>query len=370
MNQGDKILVTGGAGFIGSHIVDKLVEIGYDVTIIDNLSSTKTKPDYLNPKANLIVGDIADYNLLMKIIPNVEVIFHLAASVGIAQSNYEMDSFTDNNCTGTAILLKAIVNSGKKPKLIVSTSNTTYGEGLYYCNKCQVNFHPKIRTNEEIEKYGFEPICDRCKSPSKSVPTDENTSLDCNSIYALNKKYQEESCLITGKLYGFPVVALKYFNVFGPRQSLNNPYTGVNAIFISRIKNNNPLIIYEDGLQTRDFISVHDVVEANILAMNNENASGKVFNIGSGKAITINELALKLYEIMGKEPKIGVNRLYRKGDIRHCIADNRKAKEFLNWEPKISFEEGLREIVKWSENEKAEDNFEKANRELKEKGLI
>jgi len=365
-----KILVTGGAGFIGSHIVDRLIELNHEVVVLDNLSSTKTKPDYFNPKAELIVGGVGDYDLLMKLIPDMDVIFHLAASVGIAQSNYEMDSFTNNNCVGTAVLLKAIVNSGKKPRLIVSTSNTTYGEGLYYCSNCKNNFHPRIRTSEEIEKYGFEPVCDKCKNPGVPALTNEETKLDCNSIYALTKKYQEESCLITGKLYGFPVVALKYFNVFGPRQSLNNPYTGVNAIFISRIKNDNPLSIYEDGLQTRDFISVFDVVEANILAMNSGEANGHVFNIGSGKGTTINELALKLYDIMGKEPKIGVNGLYRKGDIRHCVADNRKAREILGWSPKVSFEEGLRVVIKWSENEKAEDNFEKATKELREKGLI
>ncbi len=365
-----KALITGGAGFIGSHIVDKLIEKGHDVIILDNLISTNNKiPDYLNKKAEFIKDDIMNKELLKKIISGIDIIFHNAASVGIAQSNYEIDRFVENNCIGTAIILQSIIESKAKPKLIISASNTTYGEGLYICKNCG-KFHPEIRTLEEIKKYGFEPICKKCKEPGKPIPTPENTELHCNSVYALTKKFQEESALFLGKLYGFPIVILKYFNVFGPRQSLSNPYTGVSAIFISRIKNNNIPIIYEDGLQTRDFIFIDDIVEANIIAMKDPNANFEIFNVGSGSPITIKQLTEEIYYIYGKEPKIEINYEFRKGDIRHCIADISKIKNKLRWEPKVSFRDGIKKLIEWSKTQGSDDKFEKANQELKERGLL
>jgi len=219
-----KILVTGGAGFIGSHITDELIKRGHEVTILDSLISTEgKKPDYLNNQAEFIQGDVRDKELVKKILPNFEVIFHEAASVGIAQSNYEIENFVDNNCLGTAVLLQTIVESKKKPKLIISASNTTYGEGIYFCEECNEKFHPEIRTAEQVKEQGLEIICPKCKKTAKPMPTPEETKLNCNSIYALTKKFQEESALMIGKMYGFPVILLKYFNVFGPRQSLSNP---------------------------------------------------------------------------------------------------------------------------------------------------
>lgn len=364
-----KILVTGGAGFIGSHIVDKLIMKGYEVTILDNLSSTNNKPDYLNLKAEFIKGDVRDKELLEKIIPGFAIIFHEAANVGIAQSNYEIESFVDSNCLGTARLLQAIIKSKTKLKLIISASNTTYGEGLYFCEDCG-KFHPEIRIAEQIEKYGFDPICPKCKKPGKPISTPESIELNCNSVYAFTKKNQEELALFLGKLYGFPITLLKCFNVFGPRQSLSNPYTGVSAIFMNRVKNNNIPIIYEDGLQTRDFISIHDVVEANILAMENEKANFEIFNVGSGNPITIKFLAEEIFSLYEKKPEMEITNKFRKGDIRHCIADIAKIKEKLGWKPKVSFKEGLKEIFEWSKTQKSEDKFEKADKELREKGLV
>jgi len=365
-----KILVTGGAGFIGSHLVDKLIEKKHDVSILDNLISTNgAVPEYLNKNAEFIQGDIRDKTLLKKIIPEFEVIFHKAASVGIAQSNYEIGNFTDNNCLGTARLLESIVEFGKKPKLIISSSNTSYGEGICLCED-HGKFHPKIRTSSQIKENGFEPVCFKCKCPGKPFPTPETTELDCNSIYAINKKNQEEMALFLGKLYEFPVVSLRYFNVFGPRQSLSNPYTGVSAIFMSRVKNNNPPVIYEDGLQTRDFIYIDDIVNANILAMEKSSANNHIFNVGSGNPVSIKKLAEKICEIYGKSPKIEINGKFRKGDIRNCIADNSKIQKMLDWKPNVSFDEGLRNIYEWSKNQLFKDDFEKANSELKNKGLL
>jgi len=366
-----KILVTGGAGFIGSHIVDKLIEKGHEVTILDNLVSTSGEaPDYLNKKAEFISGDVRDLDLLKKIIPDFQVIFHEAASVGIAQSNYEIESFVENNCLGTARLLQAIVDAKTKPKLIFSASNTTYGEGLYRCFDCENKFHAKIRTPEEVEQYGFDPRCPKCKGVSKPIPTQETTELNCNSVYAFTKKTQEELLLFLGRLYNFPVVVLKYFNVFGPRQSLSNPYTGVSAIFISRVKNNNIPMIYEDGLQTRDFVYIDDVVDVNMLAMENPTADYEIFNVGSGNPITIKHIAEEICRLFNKIPEVEINKKFRNGDIRHCIADTSKIKEKLGWQAKVSFNEGLKRLYEWSKTQESKDDFAKADAELKEKGLV
>ncbi len=366
-----KILVTGGAGFIGSHITDRLVSEGYGVTILDNLSGNQDKkPDYLNPKATFSLGDVRNSALVKKLVSESDVIFHNAASVGIAQSNYEITQFVNNNCIGNANILQAIIDSKRKIKLIISASNTTYGEGMYICSS-HGKFHPRIRTQTQIDNYGFEPVCPKCKNPGKPIPTTESTSLDCNSVYALTKKFQEENALLVGKMYDFPVIVLKYFNVFGPRQSLSNPYTGVSAIFMSRVKAGNTPVIYEDGDQTRDFISVHDVVDANVCALQGGNdLCYQTFNIGSGNPISIKNLSVEICKLYDGEVKYEISGKFRAGDIRHCIADNSNAKQFLKWHPKVSFEKELREIYEWARTQEVRDEFDKAHRELREKGLV
>lgn len=366
-----KILVTGGAGFIGSHLVDALIKKGHDVAVLDNLSiNNNEKPAYLNSDARLIQGDIRDRKLLEQILPEFQVVFHEAASVGIAQSNYEISRFVDNNALGTAILLQAIAEKNPRlEKFILSSSNTAYGEGLYKCENCGI-FHPKIRSEEDVKLLGFELVCPDCEKPAIPIPTPEKTEMLCNSIYSITKREQEELSMHVGKTYGFPVAILRYFNVYGPRQALSNPYTGVSAIFMNRVKNNNPPMIYEDGLQTRDFIFIDDVVEANILAMENPNANYEIFNVGSGVPLTIKSLAEKIYKLCGKEPRVNITQEYRKGDIRHCIADTSKIREKLGWQPKFSFESGLKQLFEWSLSEKSEDNFDKADKELREKGLL
>lgn len=365
-----KILVTGGAGFIGSHLVDKLISLDHDVTILDNLSSNNFKtPNYLNSKATFIQGDILDFSFLKNLIPKFEAIFHEASSVGIAQSNYEIYSFTKNNCLGTATLLQAIIDTKSKPKLILSASNTTYGEGLYKCDNHGI-FHPEIRSKKQVEESGFEFLCPVCNNKMVPVPVSEETPLNCNSLYALSKKFQEESILLISKMYGFPTVILKYFNVFGPRQALSNPYTGVSAIFMNRIKKGNIPIIYEDGFQTRDFVFIEDVVEANILALNSHQSDYNVFNVGSGIPITIISLAEEISRLFNVKPHYEINNSFRSGDIRHCIADNSKIKKVLGWTPKTSFEQGLKKVYEWAKNQESEDLFDKASLELKEKGLV
>ncbi len=367
-----KVLVTGGAGFIGSHLVDALIEQGHEVTILDNLCEqvhNGKKPDYLNVHARFVEGNVADYETVKSAVLDADFVFHKAAAVGIGQSNYEIKRFVESNVLGTANLLHALANEKHNvKKFVVPGSNTSYGEGLYKCKNCGI-FHPGIRTEEDVKR-GFEMRCPKCNSNAKPVPTPETTELYCNSIYSMTKRDQEEMALFIGKAYGIPCTILRYFNVFGPRQSLSNPYTGVSAIFTSRIKNNNAPTVYEDGLQTRDFVSVHDVVQANLLAMKTSASDNEIFNIGTGKPTTVIELASTLIRLLKANLKPELTEKFRKGDIRHCIASNAKANKKLGWQPKVSLEAGLRELIEWSAGVEAKDDFEKATRELKEKKLI
>ena len=367
-----RILVTGGAGFIGSHLVDKLVKMGHDVVVLDNLEPQvhSKKPDYLNPKTEYVFGDIRNEELLSSLLPDVEIVFHQAAAVGVGQSMYEIKKYVDVNTYATAKLLDLLVNKENNVrKLIVASSMSIYGEGAYECDNCG-EVYPKLREEEQLKRREWELRCPNCGEIVKPIPTPEDKPLHPESIYAITKRDQEEMCLVVGRAYGIPTVALRYFNVYGPRQSLNNPYTGVCAIFSSRIKNNNPPLIFEDGLQTRDFVSVHDVVQANILAMEKNSANYEALNVGTGNAVSILKVAEVLIKLYNKNLKPEVTNKYRAGDIRHCFADISKIKSKLGYEPKISFEDGMRELVAWGEIVEAEDRFEEAYKELLSRGLV
>jgi dTDP-L-rhamnose 4-epimerase len=371
----NKILVTGGAGFIGSFLVDELIKEGNDVRILDSLDSQVhpggEKPLYINKNAEFMKGDVSNLEDVKKAIEDVEIIFHEAASVGIGQSNYQISKFVKTNSIGTANIFDAVINGNgtSVKKILIPGSNTSYGEGMYKCDKCNIEFHSELRKSEQLIKKEWEIKCPTCSNFTVPIPVKEETDLLCNSVYSITKKNQEELSLFLGEMYGLPVTVLRYFNVFGPRQSLSNPYTGVAAIFLSRIKNNNSPVIYEDGLQTRDFISVHDVVRANILAAQSKNADHEIFNVGSGKPITIKDIAEILASLCGKEIKPVISGKSRKGDIRHCYADNSKIKEKLGFEIKTPFEDGMKELISWSENIESVDKFDVARKELEEKGL-
>lgn len=367
-----KILVTGGAGFIGSHLVDKLIIKGYKVRVLDNLEDQvhhSRKPDYLNKNAEFIKGDVRDYEKFKKAISGIDAVFHLAAAVGVAQSNYQIKKYAETNILGMGNLLDLLANSKHKvKKLIIISSMTGYGEGNYFCKKCGI-VRPPLREERQLKIRDWNLHCPNCERKVSPVSTDE-TALDFpNSIYGFSKKAQQEMSLIVGKLYKIPVVVLRGFNVYGPRQSLSNPYTGVSAIFISRLKNDQPAVLFEDGLQTRDFVSVHDMADAFIRALEKDQANYQMFNIGSGRGTTILEVARTLSTLLGKSGLIRINQEYRRNDIRHCFADIQKAKKFLGWTPKISLEQGLRELIEWSKGEKAVDKFSKAQKELEQKGL-
>ena len=377
--KGKKILVTGGAGFVGSHLVDLLIEKGHDVIIYDNLEPQvhgpeRKKPDYLNPEAQFVLGDVRDRELLTKTLEGVEVIFHQAARVGVGQSMYEIEKYTSYNSLGGAILLDIIINNhkirDKVEKIVVASSMSIYGEGKYKCDNCGI-IYPKLRPTEQLKKHIWEVLCPHCGRELKPLPTDEDKPLFPTSIYAITKRDHEEMFLAIGRSYKIPTVALRYFNIYGPRQALSNPYTGVAAIFSSRLLNKKPPVIFENGLQTRDFIHVKDIAIANYLAMEKEEANYEVFNVGTGRNLTIKEVAEILKEKICPELDIKpvIENKYREGDIRHCYADISKISNKLGFKPSISFEDGIEDLTNWVRTQKAEDRFEQARLELKKYGL-
>jgi len=369
-----KVLVTGGAGFIGSHLVDRLIEDSHEVVVLDNLEpqvhgSGESLPDYYNDNARFIKGDVRNSDDVKKALQDVEIVFHQAAMVGIGQSMYQIKKYVDVNTMGTANLLEAILEKKDQiQKLIVASSMSIYGEGSYTCQSCGVVF-PSLREKAQMQKNDWEMSCPQCRGKASPVNTSEGKPLESTSIYAITKKDQEEMCLTFGRAYQIPTVALRYFNVYGPRQSLSNPYTGVCAIFSSRIKNNHPPIIYEDGLQSRDFVSVYDIVQANILAMQNDEMNYGTFNVGTGTATSITGVSEVLSTLYGNESKPQIEKKFRSGDIRHCFADISKIKEF-GYKSHVSFEKGMQELVDWGKTVEATDTVEKAQEELRKKGLV
>lgn len=367
-----KTLVTGGAGFIGSHLVDELVKVGHEVTVVDKLVDQvhANEPDYLNPKADYLFEDLLETYRLPDLLLEADVLFHLASLVGVGQSMYEIERYTRENVMVTARILDALVNVDHDiHKVIVTGSMSSYGEGRYECEDCgRVN--PGLRPEAQMAEGRWEVRCPRCDKDVSPVLTDEDKPLDPTSIYAQTKRDQEEMALLLGETYGIPTVALRLFNVYGPRQSLDNPYTGVCAIFSARIKNGKPPVIFEDGYQTRDFVHVHDVVSAFIEAGLRSEVSNQVLNVGTGQPRTVREVARALIELYGADVQPRVTGKYRAGDVRHCVADISRITTCLDWRPRVSFKDGMEELVKWGRTREAVDRFAKAQDELGEHGLL
>ena len=368
------ILVTGGAGFIGSFLVDALIAQGHTVRIFDSLEPQVhpkgEKPAYLNPRAEFIRGDVTDMDALRAALADVDTVLHEAAMVGVGQSMYQIQRYVHANTLGTANLLDLLVNTEHQvKKLLVASSMSIYGEGSYRCPSCGP-MHASLRPDTQLQQGDFEVHCPKCDAILQPTGTTETKPPESTSIYAITKRDQEEMVLATGKTYGIPAIALRYFNVYGPRQSLSNPYTGVAAIFMSRIKNNHVPLIFEDGNQSRDFVSVHDIVQANLLAMQNTAADYESFNVGTGNPVTIKQVANILLQLYGKQLKPEVNGKFRKGDIRHCFSDITKIKNALGYSPKVSFEQGMQELITWAANAESIDKVEQATKELERKGLM
>jgi dTDP-L-rhamnose 4-epimerase len=367
-----KVLITGGAGFIGSHLADELLAHNYDVRALDILcqqvhASGRRRPVYLSPKVELIIGDVRNQDLLRKSLEGVDAVFHLAAKVGVGQSMYQPADYTEVNGCGTACLMEEIVKT-KVRKLVVASSMSIYGEGSY--QKPDGEIVPGFeRPLASLQARQWE-LRDDAGSPLHPVPTNETKVPSLSSIYALSKFDQERMCLLLGRAYRIPTVALRFFNVYGPRQALSNPYTGVLAIFASQLLHDESPVVFEDGLQRRDFVNVRDVARACRLALEADRTVDEVFNIGSGEDVTILDVARSLSRVMDKEhiePQITGK--YRVGDIRHCFADISRARMQLNYQPLVSFDDGLRELADWLEGQTSQNRFSIAKNELQERGL-
>jgi len=361
-----RILITGGAGFIGSHLADDLVACGHVVKVLDVLSprvhgDVRRRPSYLHPDVELMCGDVRDAATVCRALRDVDVVYHLAAAVGVGRSMLEIEHYTSTNNLGTAVLLQEIIRRPVQ-RLIVASSMSIYGEGLYA--RADGRLVDSVERNvEQLAAGEWEPRDERFE-PLVPMPTPETKRPSLSSVYALSKYDQERMCLMLGRAYDIPTVALRFFNVFGTRQALSHPYTGVLAIFASRLLNHRPPLIFEDGLQRRDFVHVSDVVQACRLAFDVADAAGQVFNIGSGRAYTIGEVARLLQTQLGVQRSADICGRYRAGDIRHCFADITRARAVLGYEPRVRLEDGLRELAEWLRDQTVDDPVADVSREL------
>lgn len=367
------ILVTGGAGFIGSHLVRSLLADQESVTVYDNFEPQVHGPKPALPKAGrlrVVRGDIRDRRLLGAELKKADAVVHLAAAVGVGQSQYQIGKFVDVNLNGTATLLDLLANERHRVRrIVVAGSMSSYGEGPFHCSRCG-RVRPGLRSSADMRRGHWEPFCPVCRRELRPLPTLESDRFEATSIYAVTKMAQEELVLNYGTAYGVPAIALRFFNVYGPGQSLSNPYTGAAAIFMSRFKNNHAPVIYEDGLQSRDFVSVHDVVQAIRLSLEKAPQKRRVFNVGTGTATSILDLARQIGRITKSSIAPKAVKKFRTGDIRHCFADIGAIRQTLGYRPRVSLEDGLRELVDWAASVEARDTFDQAQRELVRRGLV
>ena len=367
-----KALITGGAGFVGSHLADELLEHGYVVRALDNLSEQvhgagADRPDYLDDEVELILGDVRDPIAVEEAIDGVDVVFHLAATVGVGQSMYQIADYTDNNGMGTAVLLEALMEEPVE-RVVVASSMSIYGEGFYRDRAGKI-VSPNERRISQLKVRDWE-VRDAEGEALRPIPTNESKCPALPSVYAISKYHQERLCMNVCPAYGMEAVGLRFFNIYGSRQALSNPYTGVLAIFASRFLNNKPPLINEDGRQQRDFVSVHDIARACRLAMEEPAAAGEVFNIGSGRSFSILEIAEQMAAVLGKEElEAKITGKYRVGDIRNCFADISRARRILGYEPRVTLAEGLENLAEWLEGQIPLDQVDAAQEELEARGL-
>ena len=361
-----RTLVTGGAGFIGSHLVRRLLADGDDVVVLDSLEEQvhDGQMPQLPHDVEFIEGDVGDPDAAERALSGADRVVHLAAAVGVGQSMYEIDRYVRKNTLATATFLERLVNASPLPsRLVVASSMSIYGEGEYRCPD-HGHVAPGPRPEEQLLARDWECRCPECGQVLEPAPTKETKPLIPTSVYAVTKRDHEELCLVTGAAYGIPTVALRFFNVYGPGQALSNPYTGVAAIFASRLLNRRAPIIFEDGDQTRDFIHVTDIVEGVVCALESEAAVGTAVNLGTGRPVSVNEIAAVLADGLGVDLEPEVTGRYRSGDIRHCYADPTRATQLLGSSAAVSLEEGMRDLAAWLGEQEAVDRVDSATDEL------
>ncbi|MBW4054704.1 MAG: NAD-dependent epimerase/dehydratase family protein [Proteobacteria bacterium] len=383
------VLITGGAGFIGSHLARRLLRDEYNVTLFDNLNpqihgERTVDPEkkvaerilgntsYSSERLKVIIGDVRDESTFTRTLEGQDVVVHLAAETGTGQSMYEVERYEDVNLKGTAILLDYLVNNRNSQvrKLVVASSRSIYGEGKYSCRNCGVVF-PGIRRPEKMKAGRFEPECPVCGDNCHSLPTDEMSAIHPSSFYGLTKQLQEQMTLLFAKTLGISGFALRYQNVYGPGQSLNNPYTGILAIFSNQARAGNPINIFEDGEESRDFVYIDDVVEATRLCVRPEATGIEAINVGSGIKTTVREVVQNILKFFGKNSVVSITGAFREGDIRHNTADLSKAYQILDFEPKWKFEEGIQEFLLWaSVQNTGNSGYEQSLAEMSAKGLM
>lgn len=376
-----KVLISGGAGFIGSNIAVKLLQMGFEVTIFDSLSpqihgkdpynDSFTFKTILSSDAHFVQGSVTNREEWKAALKGQDMVIHLAAETGTGQSMYQIEKYNDVNVIGSAILLDILANESHHiQKIIVASSRAIYGEGKYFC-ETHGNVYPDARREIDLENKDFECKCPICGKSVTVMPTDEQSLYKPTSIYGLSKQTQEQMVLIAGKALNIPSIAFRYQNVYGPGQSLSNPYTGILSIFSTQIKNNNPINIFEDGKESRDFVFIEDVVNGTIAGLLNDEADYKAINIGSGEATDVYTVAKLLKEQYQSDVAIKITGNYRVGDIRHNYADLTLAKKQLNFVPKYSFAEGLSLFSQWVNlQEIQDDNSQSTFAEMKSKGLF
>jgi dTDP-L-rhamnose 4-epimerase len=376
-----KVLITGGAGFIGSNLALKLVSLGYTVTVLDNLSPqihgdnpTVTSPLFISiqNKVTFVHGTVINKEDWKKSISDNDVIIHLAAETGTGQSMYQIHHYVNTNIGGTALLLDLITNNNNHQvkKIIVASSRSIYGEGKYFSTTNGIVFPPE-RNQKDMENGFFDLKLNETGELLQLCATDENAMIHPSSIYGITKQNQEQMVMLGCKAAGIVGVALRYQNVYGPGQSLSNPYTGILSIFSTQIKNNLPINIFEDGKESRDFIFIDDVVNATIKAIEMDEANDEIFNVGSGVATTVLEVANALVKNYGNEVPINITENYRIGDIRHNYADLTKVKNKLNFAPTVSFAQGIKLFCDWVNLQSVhQSNYEASLNEMKQKGLF
>lgn len=369
------VLITGGAGFIGSHISDLLVAHGHCVRIIDLLDpqihgTGEDFPRYINPAVECVQGDVRSPDDIRKALQGIDVVYHCAAFTGVGQSMYHMRSYLDTNSTGTATLLEAIVTKSLPIKrFVLASSRAVYGEGTHRCRTHGI-LYPGRRNRFDMENGKFQVYCPSCGQALDPLPTEEERPITPFSLYGWTKKHQEDLCRYAADIFGLPVTILRFFNVYGSRQSLKNPYTGILSVFHSRILAGHPVAIYERGIPGRDFIHVSDVARANLLALDGNVAPGTCINIGTGKMVAVREIAVLLGERLGISPETLDTGEFRVGDVCRCYADLTRSKSLLGFHAQIGLEEGIDEFVGWALREETADLYLKAVEELDNHGLF